>query len=163
MPELTDEELGIPEGLDPNIRAELRRGREREREAQEANARAARAEREAAFARAGVPDTPLHAKLADGYDGENDPASVKAYFDQLGVDLDQKSEPGGASDAELADQRHLAQVGAAGEAGGDLRFEDAINSAGNPDEVMALIASAPDSATTYIDGRERRIGMPVIE
>ena len=32
MPELSDEELGIPEGLDPNIRAELRKSRELQRE-----------------------------------------------------------------------------------------------------------------------------------
>ena len=44
--------------------------------------------------------------------------------------------------------------------GGDVRFEDAINSTKNPDELMALIASAPEGATTYIEGRQRRIGTP---
>ena len=61
MPEDTDEELGIPEGLDPNIRAELRKSRELGRDAEAANKRAAELERQLAFSQAGVPDTPLAA------------------------------------------------------------------------------------------------------
>ena len=79
MPELSDDELGIPEGLDPNIRAELRKSRELARDLQAANERAEALAREAAFAKAGVPDSPLAAALAKTYDGDNDPASVKAY------------------------------------------------------------------------------------
>jgi hypothetical protein len=167
MPEPTDEELGIPEGLDPNIRAELRRSRELARDADAANARATAAERDAAFARAGVSDSPLVQQLAKGYEGENDPTAIRAYFEGLGVDPATGTPPGatppGPSDGELADQRAVAQVGAAGEAGGDLRFEDAINSAKSPDDVMALIASAPEGATGFIDGRDRRIRAPHIE
>jgi len=164
MPEPTDEELGIPEGLDPNIRAELRRSRELGREAEAAKAEAEAARREAAFARAGIPDSPLHQQLAKGYEGENDPAAVRAYFEGLGVDLTPKDEAGGGtSDAELAAQRQVAQVGNQGEAGGDIRFEDAINSAKNPDELMALIASAPEGATGRIDGRDVRVRAPIIE
>ena len=161
MPEATDEELGIPEGLDPNIRAELRKSREFARDAEAANKRADAPEREAAFAKAGVPDTPLAAALAKTYDGENDPAAVRNYFEGLGVDLS-----GGASgpdEDELAAQRQVAQVGSQGDAGGDIRFEDAINSTKNPEELMALINSAPEGATTYIEGRQRRIGVPAIE
>jgi hypothetical protein len=163
MPELSDEELDIPEGLDPNIRAELRRGRERERDAEAANKRAADLERELAFSKAGIPDNPLNATLAKSYTGENDPASVKAYFEGLGVDLSGTAQGGGPSDEELAAQRQVAQVGAAGEAGGDIRFEDAINSAKTPEDLMALIASAPEGATTNVGGRNRRIGPPTIE
>ena len=47
--------------------------------------------------------------------------------------------------------------------GGDIRFEDAIGSTKNPEELMALINSAPEGATTWIEGRQRRIGTPVIE
>jgi hypothetical protein len=167
MPEATDEELGIPEGLDPNIRAELRKSRELARDLEAEKAKSAAAEKEAAFAKAGVPDTPLAAQLAKTYDGENDPASVKAYFESLGVDLSgqAQNQNDGASEAELAEQRRLAEVGSAGGGqGGDVRFEDAINSAKDTDEVMSLIASAPEGATTHaIDGRPRRIGAPVIE
>ena len=165
MPELTDEELGIPEGLDPNIRAELRKSRELAREAEAAKAEAQAAKRDAAFARAGVTDSPLVQQLAKGYEGENDPAAIRAYFEGLGVDLGTGSAqaPQGPSDDELSDQRQVAQVGAQGEAAGDIRFEDAINSTKNPEELMALIANAPEGATTYIEGRQRRIGTPVIE
>ena len=161
MPEATDEELGIPEGLDPNIRAELRKSREFARDAEAANKRADAPEREAAFAKAGVPDTPLAAALAKTYDGENDPASVKAYFEGLGVDLGgTQASQNQESEADLEAQRRLAQVGSQGETGGSVRFEDAINSSKNVDEVMALLAAAPEGATDY-DGR--RIGVPRIE
>lgn len=167
MPEPTDEELGIPESLeDPNIRAELRRSRIQGRELADANARASTAERDAAFARAGVSDSPLVQQLAKGYEGENDPAAIRAYFETLGVDPGTGSAGKGASgpsDDELASQRQVAQVGSAGEAGGDVRFEDAIGSTRNPDELMALINSAPEGATTWVEGRQRRIGSPVIE
>lgn len=166
MPELTDEELGIPEGLDENIRRELRKSRELGREAEAANARAAAAERDAAFARAGVNDSPLVQQLAKGYEGENDPTAIRAYFEGLGVDLATGAPPGGQqgpSDEELAGQRQVAQVGSQGDAGGDIRFEDAINSAKNPDEVMALIASAPEGATARVDGRQVRVRPPTIE
>lgn len=162
MPEATDEELGIPEGLDPNIRAELRKSRELQRENDSLRTANAAAEREAAFAKAGVPDTPLAAQLAKTYDGENDPASVKAFFEGLGVDFAQPAQQQ-TSDDELASQRDVARVGSQGEAGGDIRFEDALNSAKNPDELMALIASAPEGATTNVGGRDRRIGVPTIE
>lgn len=160
MPEPTDEELGIPEGLDPNIRAELRRSREQGRELDAERAARATAERDAAFARAGIPDTPLGQMFGKAYDGPtDDPEAIKASFTALGggVPVEQ------TSDEELAANRQVAQVGSSGEAGGDIRFEDAINSTKNVEEVMSLIASAPEGATTYIEGRQRRVGVPVIE
>jgi hypothetical protein len=161
MPDPTDEELGIPEGLDPNIRAELRRSRELARENESLKATSAAAERDAAFARAGIPDTPLGQMFGKAYDGPtDDPEAIKASFQALGgasAPVEQ------TSDAELAAQRQLAQVGSQGDPGGDIRFEDAINSTKSVDEVMALIASAPEGATTYIEGRQRRVGVPVIE
>ncbi len=164
MPEDTDEELGIPEGLDPNIRAELRKSRELGRDAEAANKRAAELERQLAFSQAGVPDTPLAAALAKTYDGENDPSSVKAYFEGLGVDLSGKAQDQDSTDAELEAQKQLAQVGSQGGQAGDIKFEDAIKSAESADAVMDLIRSAPEGATTHaIDGVPRRIREPVIE
>jgi hypothetical protein len=163
--ELSDEELGIPEGLDPNIRAELRKSRQLSRENESLAAKNAQTERELAFARAGIPDNPLVAQLSKTYEGPNDPEAVKAYFEGLGVDLGgSQTPPGGATDAELEEQRRLAQVGSQGAPGGDVRFEDAIRSTQNKEELMALIASAPEGAVTRsIDGQPRRIGVPVIE
>ena len=150
--------------LDPEQEeVDLRDLREQLKGKKQVEARAAQLERELAFAKAGIPDTPLNATLAKSYDGENDPASVKAYFEGLGVDLGGTPQTSGPSDDELASQRQVAQVGAAGDAGGDIRFEDAINSAKTQDEVMALIASAPEGAQTNVGGRQRRIGPPTIE
>ena len=155
---MPDDELD-PEQEEPNIR-DLREALKGKKQVE---ARAAELERELAFARAGIPDSPLNATLAKSYEGDNDPAAVRAYFEGLGVDLGTKAEPAGPSDEELASQRQVAQVGAAGDAAGDIRFEDAINSAKTQDEVMALIASAPEGAQTNVGGRQRRIGVPTIE
>ena len=150
--------------LDPEQEeVDLRDLREQLKGKKQVEARAAQLERELAFAKAGIPDTPLNATLAKSYEGENDPASVKAYFEGLGVNLGQTEQSTGPSDDELASQRQVAQVGAAGDAGGDIRFEDAINSAKTQDEVMALIASSPEGAQTNVGGRQRRIGPPTIE
>jgi hypothetical protein len=165
MPEeLSDEELGIPEGLDPNIRGELRKSRTLARDNESKDRENANLQRELAFARAGLPDTPLVQTLAKSYDGENDPAAVRAYFEGLNVDL---TAPGQQTAQELADldaQRRIASVGSQGEPGGDVKFEDAIRSAPNQEAVMDLIRNAPEGATTWAgDGRYRRIGPPSID
>jgi hypothetical protein len=160
MPEPTDEELGLDpqqmEGLDPNIRAELRRSRQIQRENAALQAERDAAMREAAFAKAGVPDTPLAAALAKTYEGDNDPAAVKEYFTSLGVDLASGGAPPagsppppaqqGASDEELAAQRRLAQVGAGAEGDGSVDFKDALEAAQSSEEVLALIANAPEGS-----------------
>ena len=108
-PELSDEELGIPEGLDPNIRAELRKSRQLQGDLDAANAARATAEREAAFAKAGLPDSPLVAALASSYTGENDPAAIKAYYEGLGVTAEAPAAPapptGGTPEAAEEDRR----------------------------------------------------------
>ena len=161
MPEeVSDEELGLPEGLDPNIRAELRKSRQLARDNEASNKRNAQLERELAFSKAGIPDTPLVQTLAKSYEGENDPAAVKAYFEGLGVDLGSPAAKQQEEFDDLEAQRRLAQVGAQGDTGGAIRYEDALNSAKDVKEVMALLASAPEGATDY-DGR--RIGVPRID
>jgi hypothetical protein len=157
-PEATDEELGIPEGLDPNIRAELRKSRELARENESLKAQNAEATREAAFAKAAIPDSPLGQMFAKAYEGPtDDPEAIKAAFQAIGGDTGGPVEP---TEAELAEQRRVAQLGTGSTGGGDVRFEDAINSAKNVDEVMALLANAPEGATDH-DGR--RIGAPRID
>ena len=163
MPE--DEELIDPDQyeLDDNIRNALKGRNQLARDKAAAEQRNAELERELAFSKAGIPDSPLAAALAKTYDGENDPASVKAYFEGLGVDLTSSSagvttqqtpEPQGVSDDELAAQRQVSTLGAGGEAGGDVLFEDAIKSAGSTKDVLALIQSAPQGSN---------IGIPSIQ
>ena len=86
MPEPTDDELGIPEGLDPNIRAELRASRIAKGEAADSEARAVAAERELAFAKAGIPETGAGEWFRKGYDGPTtDPEALKAAFAAAGL------------------------------------------------------------------------------
>ena len=161
MPEeLSDEALGIPEGLDPNIRAELRKSRELARENEALKVSNETAARELAFSKAAIPDTPLGQMFAKAYEGPtDDPEAIKAAFQAVGGEPPNSQQ----EDADLEAQRRLAAVGGEGAAGGDVRFEDALGSAKNADAVMDLIAAAPAGATTYIEGRARRIGVPVIE
>ena len=151
MPEPTDDELGIPEGLDPAIRAELRKSRELQRDLEAERKAREQAQREAAFAKAGIPDTPLTTTLASTYTGENDPAAIKAYFEGLGVEITgtQQTPPPatGASEDDLAAQRRIAEATAGGDQGGSVDFADMLKSAGSQDEVLRLIASAPPGAT----------------
>lgn len=157
-----DEEMEENDGLDPNIREQLKRSRQLAKENAALQAEVEQARREAAFAQAGVPATPLATVLAKSYDGENDPEAIKAYFEGLGVDLTSTSagistaqtpEPQGASEAELEAQRQVTSLGAGGEPGGDVDFADALQSGNSVKEVMDLIASAPQGA---------QIGLPDI-
>lgn len=110
MPEPTDEELGIPEGLDPNIRAELRKSRIRAQEAQEAKAEAQAAKVELEFFKAGIPDTPLAAMFKKAYDGPMDAAAIKEAF---GVLTGEGTPPPTTDEAELAlqvERERLAQM-----------------------------------------------------
>lgn len=172
MPEATDEELGLDpqqmEGLDPNIRAELRKSRQLAKDLHAAEVARGVAERDATFVRAGIPDSPLGQMFAKGYDGDpTDVAAVKAAFDALGVanaaseDLNQDQQNDtGPTDAELESQRRIATAGAAGDNDGSVRYEDAIHAAKSEDDVMALLAAAPPSA---VDFNGRRVIAPQID
>ena len=163
MPEPTDEELGLDsqemEGLDPNIRAALRQSRQLARDNEALRAEAESARREAAFAKAGIPDSPLGQMFAKAYDGTtDDPTAIKASFEALGVPLTSTSagtstpdpQQEGVSDDELAAQRQVSTLGAGGEMGGDVAFEDALKSAGSQKDVLALIQSAPQGSNIGI-------------
>ena len=142
-----DPEAGV---LDPNIREALRGVDALRQENADKDARLAQMERELAFTKAGIPDTPLASALAKTYDGPNEPEAVKAYFTELGVDSTgaTSSAPPAATntDAELDAQRRLAQVGAAATGDAPVEYMDALKSAGSLDEVMQIIASAPAEA-----------------
>ena len=146
-----DQTQGIdPEdgALDPHIREALRGVNDLRREKAEADERAARLERELAFTKAGIPDTPLTEALAKTYEGPNDAEAIKAYFTELGVEssASQPAPAAPAPDADLEAQRRLAQVGAAATGDAPVEYMDALKSAKTRDEVLAIIASAPAEA-----------------
>jgi hypothetical protein len=167
---LTDEELGLDpaqmEALDPNIRAELRRSRQLARDAQAATERSSALERELAFTKAGIPDTPLGQMFAKAYDGDTaDPTAIKTAFEALGVAGEPSGQqtpppPEGASEQELEAQRRIAQAGSGAEGDGSVPYEEAIRAAKNPSEVLALIAQAPPTA---LDDDGRRIAIAEVQ
>ena len=77
-----DEEI---DHLDPNIRAELRKSRERAKEATEARAELDSLRRELAFTKAGIPESGVGALLRKAYDGENDPEAIRRVADEYGI------------------------------------------------------------------------------
>lgn len=87
MPEPTDDELGIPEGLDPNIRAELRKSRMRGKEAEEAKAEAEASKRELEFYKAGIPADGVGELFRTAYTGPMDVEAIKAKAASYGIDL----------------------------------------------------------------------------
>lgn len=157
-----DEEELDQDSLDPNIRKALRK---LEKDNHDLALKAAIAERDAAFVRAGIPDTPIGQLFAKSYEGESDPAAVKAAYDALGLteapaSEDLPPEPSGPTDQELDAQRRIASAGAAGDNDGSIRYEDAIGSAKDVGEVMALLEAAPPSA---VDFAGRRVVSPIID
>ena len=143
--ELTDDEL---EGLDPNIREALKHSKRTAHEKREAEERAAGLERELAFARAGIPDTPIGQLFIRGYDGEVAVDAIKAAFAELAPDEPPQQPPEEPPADDLDAQRQIAGLGSPGVPAGDIRFEDAIRSAPNAEAVMDLIRNAPPTATT---------------
>ena len=156
MPEPTDEELGLDsqqmEGLDQNIRRELRQARITARDAATATERNVQLERELALTKAGIPDNPLGQMFTKAYDGPtDDPTAIKSAFEALGVPVvtpsgdpnaqsppEPQSAPG--NDPEVERLRQLAQVGNTGDAtGGTVEFNDALASAESPEALMALL------------------------
>ena len=164
MPDPTDAELGLdPEQmdqLDPNIRAELRRSRQLQRDLDAANTAIEDARRDAAFAKAGIPDTPLGQMFGKAFDGDtSDPAAIKAAFDALNPTAQPATPPAddqtpppqmtgeeAALEQELAEARRIAQVSATGQTDGSVDLGDAIRSASNESELLAIIAAAPAEA-----------------
>lgn len=161
MPDDEVEELDT-EVLDPNIRKAMRA---LEKKAHEAEVRAGVAERDAAFIKAGVPDTPIGQLFAKSYEGPNEPAAVKEAFDALGISDTPAPEPTPepapqVTEQELDAQRRITQATGAAPDDGSIRFEDAIGGAKDPGEVMALLEAAPPTA---VDFAGRRVISPVID
>lgn len=101
MSEPTDEELGIPDHLDPNIRAELRKSRTFAKEAEAARAEAEAARRELEFHKAGIPEDGIGALIRKAYDGPVDGESIRTFAAAHGLTIDGK--PANAPTDEQAD------------------------------------------------------------
>lgn len=121
-----------PQGQDRNWR-ELRT------KAEEYEKRARAAERELAFAKAGISlDDPKLAYFRKGYDGDLDPHAIKAAAIEAGF-LKDDSEP---DPSEIDAHRRLADASAGAEPATEIALEDALNAAKSPEEVMAIASAA---------------------
>lgn len=146
MPEPTDEELGIPEGLDPNIRAELRKGRIRGQEADQAKAEAQAAKAELEFYKAGIPDTPIATMFKKAYDGPMESEAIKAAFATLTGDGKPVPTPEEVELALQVERERLAQMQRSTEGGrppatpdAQAEFTKAMRAANSEDEAWAVI------------------------
>lgn len=148
--EYSDEELGLSPGwdneLDPNIRRELRQSRITRREADELKRENEVLKRERTLARAGIPSDKRGELFARTYEGPvDDPAAVKAAYE----DLFGQSAPAGETGTPATGDQRIADAGAAGASEGSpgvVDLADAIRAAKTPDEIKAIIRSAPPEA-----------------
>jgi len=128
-------------GLDPNIRAELRKSRERAKEAESARAELDSLKRELAFTKAGIPETGTGALLRKAYDGDFDPEAIRKAAEEYGI-LNHASE--NTHDPvrdELERHRNIAGATGTNVSGptNEQEFFAAIQGAANKDEVMDVI------------------------
>jgi len=131
--------------LDPNIRAELRKSKERAREAEDAKHEVMQLKRELAFTKAGIPETGVGALLRKAYDGDTDPEAIRKTAEEYGIF------GSNASDQERIDpvreelERHRSIAGATGTSNSGpspmQEFLAAMEGAGSADEIMEIIRS----------------------
>jgi hypothetical protein len=146
------------EPLDPNIRAQLGKVQQESKRADDAELRAAAAERELAFAKAGVPDDARGAIFRRGYDGDLTPDAIKGEYDEaFGTTATTETE---VPEAELESLRRTAAAGSGSVSGGSVDLKDAINSARNETEVMRLVGLNVPGAT---DRNGYQIAVPEID
>ena len=127
------------EGLDPNIRAEIRKSKERLREAEAAKAEAEALKRELAFTKAGVPETGVGALLRKAYDGDTDPEAIRKAAEEYGI-FQPSSEPDPVAE-ELERHRNIAGATGTNTSGptAQQEFVAAIQGASSQAEIMEII------------------------
>jgi hypothetical protein len=151
--DFTDEET---EHLDPNIRAELRKSRERAREAEAAKAEADQLRRELAFTKAGIPEEGVGKLFRKAYEGETDPAAIIEAAREYGItgQATQQTETVDAVREEL--EQHRAIVGATGtNASGPTQEQEllaAIQQGNSVEEVMQVINQMGNEAGLFAPG-----------
>lgn len=141
--------------LDPNIRAELRKSKERAKEAEAAKAEVETLRRELAFTKAGVPETGVGALLRKAYDGDTDPEAIRKAAEEYGITTGSQQEQ--APDPVLEElERHRSIAGATGtnNSGPTPQQEllAAIQSGASEAEVMEAISKMGAEVGVYSTG-----------
>lgn len=137
LPDYEDhEQPEEPRGLRKQIEEQAAKARE-------AEARAAAAERELAFAKAGLDlADPKMAYFVKGYDGEVAPDAIKAAAEAAGFVGQQAPEQSQVPPQELAEHQAAASLAAGGSLEppeGNADYEAAMASARSPEEVLAVM------------------------
>ena len=142
-----DDELGLApgwdEGLDSNIRRELRQSRVLQQEHQKLQNEVTGYRRERLFLRAGIPQDRRGDLFTRTYEGDlEDADTVRAAYEELFGPL--KTSPPSA-DPSTAGDRRIADANAAGDqegTPGTMELGDAMRNAKTKDEVLTIIRQA---------------------
>lgn len=150
MPHLQydDDELGLEpgwdEGLDPNIRRELKQARVARKELDEARTQLATYEKERVLSRAGIPQDKRGDLFARTYEGPtDDPGAVKAAWEELFGPVGEPAGDPAAGDKRIAD---AAAAGTSQGTPGTVDLADAIRAAKTNEEVLEIVRNAPPEA-----------------
>lgn len=104
-------------------------------------------ERRAAFAEAGLPDSPVRALFEKTYEGEMTAEAIKAAAEPYGLTGTPAAQTPAPEDRSgLEALRRVAAASNGAPAGAPMLLEDAIDRAQGPEQVMAVIRNAPPEA-----------------
>jgi len=101
--------------LDPNIRAELRKSKERAKEAEMAKAELAELKRELAFTKAGIPEDGVGKLLRKAYDGETNSEAIREAAAEYGIQLGVTAQSAEHDQVQEELERHRNIAGATGQ------------------------------------------------
>jgi hypothetical protein len=141
--------------LDPNIRAELRRSKDRAKEAEAAKAEVDSLKRELAFTKAGVPEDGVGALLRKAWDGDTDPEAIRKAAEEYGIfQAGQTAPQHDPVRDELERHRNIAGATGTSNSGPDPQQEllAAINGANSQEELMEVINRLGGESGLYTPG-----------
>jgi hypothetical protein len=140
--------------LDPNIRAELRKSKERAKEAEAAKAELENLRRDLAFTKAGIPETGVGALLRKAYDGDTEPEAIRKAAEEYGIFSGQAQ----ATDpirAELETHRQIQGSTGTTNSGPDAfqAIQALIEEAGSVEAIMEVISKQGAEGGIYSTGQ----------
>ena len=129
--------------LDPNIRAELRKSKERAKEAEQAKAELADLKRELAFTKAGIPEEGLGKLLRDAYKGDNDAEAIRQAASEYGITTGATEQSSETNEVQAELEKHRNIAGATGQnvsgPTAEQEFQAAMEGTSNEAEAMEVI------------------------
>lgn len=139
--------------LDPNIRAELRKSRERAKAAEAAQTELEAVKRDLAFTKAGIPESGVGALLRKAYDGDTDPEAIRKAAEEYGIFSSQEQAHDPIKE-ELETHRQIQGSTGTSNSGPTAMqaLEALIAEAKSADEIMAIISKQGAEGGIYTPG-----------